>query len=411
MKRNLKTNKAIQYLGIFLVSIIAFTSIAATFPTDASSKSVTDAATSKYIVAQSNSQISDEEKIKTTIDAYFTTRYEGQKMLEAQDFSVLLADKDLPWVQKEKDKREIELYTAKLFDLRYVKYNYTLDYASIEIKNNKAVVNLKENHEVVFEAIAPDVSKLFNLKHVLTLHKKNEMWLIYNDEYQDELSVQLDHMTKNEIKDQVDKSYQDDLKKKTKSANSSSKVFAKPLLSVLELNTYTYNRTAAKNYADTYANGTNSDYDRYSPSDCTNFVSQAIYSGMGYASPNTDGMGTYGDDSEWYFDFYSKTGSSPWVGVPQQYDFITGNTSQKGPYGQENTLCATKVGDIIQLKSGGSWFHEAIVVSSVYPYCGTLSQYQIDSHTTDHYHYPLSNWASFYPSNMRSILILGWIGD
>lgn len=117
-----------------------------------------------------------------------------------------------------------------------------------------------------------------------------------------------------------------------------------------------------------------------------------------------------------YFDFNTKSGTGPWVGVPQQYSFITGNTSKKGPYGQVNSLCATQVGDIIQLYNASVppdniWDHEAIVVTSPYPYCGSLSTYLIDAHTTDRYHYPLSNWASYYPNNMRSVLILGWKGN
>lgn len=171
MKPNLvKVNKVIQHVGIVLLALmILLSSVAATHPTAVNSKSVTETAISQYIAAQSNPQLSDEEKIKTAIDTYFTTRYEGQELLAAQDFSPVLEDNSLAWVQKEKDKREIEFYLASLFDLKYVTYNYTLDYDSIEIKNNKATVLLRESHTVVFEALAPEPSELFNLPHVFTL--------------------------------------------------------------------------------------------------------------------------------------------------------------------------------------------------------------------------------------------------
>jgi hypothetical protein len=416
MQYNLTDRKAIQYLATALLAIV-FASLVLTSPTAAKSMSVSQLAITNYLAAQENSNLNDEEKIKAGISAYFTTRYEGQKLLEPQDFSTLLEGDTLEWVRKEKDKREIELYTAGLFHLNYVSYSYTLDYDSIAIKNNGATVNLKENHEVVFEAIAPESSKLANLEHTLTLHKKNGAWLIFKDEYEDELSSQFNYLTKTQIKAQVDKSYQDDMQRQGSSLDLGAKVLALPIYQPLGLNNYTYNRTAAKNYADQYWSSYNSTYGNYylqQGLDCTDFVSQAIYQGMGYTVPpaNTTGMGTYGDDTQWYFDFVSKTGSSPWVGVPQQYAFITGNTSKKGPYGQENTLCATKVGDIIQLRDGsGAWFHEAIVVNSTYPYCGSLSTYLIDAHTEKRYHYPLSNWASYYPNNMRFILILGWKGN
>jgi hypothetical protein len=74
---------------------------------------------SKYQTAQRNPNLSDEEKIKVAIDAYFTIKYESQKFLEEQDFSLLLDDETLEWVKKEKDKREVELYLAELFDLNF----------------------------------------------------------------------------------------------------------------------------------------------------------------------------------------------------------------------------------------------------------------------------------------------------
>jgi hypothetical protein len=69
MKHNLKVNKAIRYLGIaFLISVIVFSSVAATIPTVVNSKPISEVAISKYIAAQQNPVLSDEEKIKAAID-------------------------------------------------------------------------------------------------------------------------------------------------------------------------------------------------------------------------------------------------------------------------------------------------------------------------------------------------------
>ncbi len=410
MKYNLKVNKSIRYAGFaLLILAIAFASLGAASPANAKHGLASQAAIAKYATAQRNSALTDEEKVKAAIDAYFTTRYEGQKLLVAQDFSPLIEDNTLDWVKKEKDKRDIELYSAKLFDLKYVSYIYNLDYDTIEIKNNKATVQLRESHQVVFEATAPTISEMANLQHTITLHYKNGGWLIHKDEYQDELTQEMNQLTKADILKIVDKNYQDQQNRK---AQGSLHNMAPLMASVSPLlTTHSYNRSSAVSYADTWATGTNSYYGRQGGTDCASYVSQAFYAGMGFSPPSTSGMGTYGDNAQWYFDFVSKTGSPPWVGVPQQYGFVIGNTNMKGPYGNgsANYLCYVQPGDVVQLQSGtgNPWFHEGIFVAVNGP-CTSLSNYLVDAHTTDRYHYPLSNWASY---NMRYLLIYGWFGS
>jgi hypothetical protein len=417
MKYNSRTNKTAQYIGIvLLILVLAFTTIGATVQTNIEQKSVAQIAISNYLAAQQNSDLSDEEKIKAAIDAYFATRYEGQKLVETQDFSTLVEDDTSDWVKKEKDKREIELYIASLFDLGYQSYSYTLDYDSIEIKNNKAIVQVRESHDVVFNATAPEVSKLANLQHVITLHNKKDVWVIYKDEYQDELSQQLDNTTKEKIKEQVDQNHQDDQKRKDASS-SAPKVLADLAVSPLSI-TYSYNRSRAVSYADTYWNGTGPYYRRDPEGkDCTNFVSQAIYSGQGKTPPDTSGMAT-GSGRNWNYDWYytfgqgtgpiSNSGSDAWVNVTAQRNFITGNTARIGPYGSQITnLCYIKTGDVVQLNNG-TWFHEGIIVSVYYPpspSCPGLGNILVDAHTIDRYHYPVSYWSSY---GFRWINILGW---
>jgi len=59
-------------------------------------------AISKYVTAQQNPALGDEAKIKAAIDAYFTLRYEGQRLLRSQDFSTLAVERQtyvvLIWV-------------------------------------------------------------------------------------------------------------------------------------------------------------------------------------------------------------------------------------------------------------------------------------------------------------------------
>jgi len=357
-------------------------------------------------VAQQNADLSDEEKIKAAIDAYFALRYEGQKTLVAQDFFDLIEDNTLDWVKKEKDKRDIEIYIADLYDTPYASYSYTIDYDSIGIDKKKALVQLRESNEVI---TMPDLitSKMGNLPHTFTLHNKKDSWVIYKDEYQDEISEGLKNQTKEELLKQVDDNYQ---KNEQKGSSFSNKVLASVVAQLAALATYSYNGTLAKNYANTYWNTTSPPYYVGLGQDCTNFVSQAIYAGQGKTPPNTGGMTTSPTrniTNDWYY-VWNNSGSVPWINVPGQYSFITGNTSRIGPYGTGTTnFCNARVGDVIQIQDASGWFHEGIVVSASTP-CVGLQSYYIDAHTINRYYMQLNGWSMYA---MRIIRINGWRGN
>lgn len=364
---------------------------------------------SKYQTAQRNPNLSDEEKIKVAIDAYFTIKYESQKFLEEQDFSLLLDDETLEWVKKEKDKREVELYLAELFDLNYIYYNYILEYDTIEIKKDKATLQLRESHEVMFASAAPEISRMAGLQHTITLTQKNSFWVISKDQYQDEVSPAFDHHTKQELIEQVNKNYELSKKKLTLSPKVRASLSAIPPSLVI----YSYDRTKAVNYADKYWSTYNTAWYKTNPgTDCANYVSQALYAGEGKNPPDTSGMTTAPNRSyytDWYY-VWNNSGSLPWIRVVEQYTFITGNTNKIGPYGASTTsFCNTNLGDVVQIYDGtqGGWFHEGIITMIINP-CGGLQFYYVNAHTTNRYHYPLANWAA-YP--MRFIKINGWRGN
>lgn len=421
MKHNMHSHKSIRYIGsILLILVFALASIGATSQSHTGRMSDSQIAISNYRAAQQNADLSDEEKIKATIDAYFTTRYEGQKLVEAQDFSPLLDDDTETWVRKEKDKRDIELYVASLFDLSYVSYSFTLDYDSIDIKKNKAVVQLRESHEVVFKALDPDPSYLFNLQHTITLHQKKDGWAISRDEYQDELSQLMNDEPKDEILKRVRDNYEEEKKQKGLS-ESNVEVVGLPYLPAPDFITHrggkllkpslagvwhAYNRTAAAQYANAWASNTqtlrNPVWGNFDPpnggGDCTNYVSQVIYAG----APQMDNTGSY----QWYYYGYNNRAPS-WTDVSSLYTYLINNT-WTGPYGAVITnACALRGGDVIQLKSGSTWFHSLAVVA-VLANCtnigpGTAVRY--NAHTTDRYQYPLS-YVSAYTK--RLIQIQGW---
>jgi len=203
----MKHNFANSIKIVLLILVFALAIFWVTSKSRSDQSPVSQTAVSEYQAAQKNATLSDEEKIKVAINAYFTIIYESHKLVKAQDFSPILEDKTLSWVQKEKDKQEIELYIAYRFDLAYQSYKFTLDYDALEIKDNEAVVQLKEGHAVVYKATAPIVSELSGLPHRITLHKLGGSWSIYKDEYEDINTRLLDTESVEQIKKQIDENY------------------------------------------------------------------------------------------------------------------------------------------------------------------------------------------------------------
>jgi hypothetical protein len=396
---NTKSKTLVYFLVIVMLvlQVLPASAQGETPPTTVQQKTVSEIAISNYQTAQLNPNLSDEEKIKAVIDAYFVVRYEGMKLLEEQDFSTLLEDNTFEWVGKEKDRREVEIYMATLTGLKYQSYQFTLDYDSIEIKNNKAVVQLRERHEVVYETMAPEVTQLVGLQHTFVLHNKKGIWSIHKEEYQDEFSKVFAENSKDQLIEQINKKYQEN----KKSLSSGSKVLAIPLA----VNN-SYDRNAAKSYSYTYRSYAlkNTTYksmyfqDGYG-GDCTNFVSQILYAGAPKMSPNWkyDKKGTSTTDDD--------TWTLSWSVVGNLGSFLTSNTGV-GPYGSVVPVTTTggylKSGDVILVSSNGgsSYFHAVAAYQFVN---GTLT---IVGHDTDRFNYSITNYLLLY--TLKFIRIDGW---
>ncbi|MBI3172706.1 MAG: amidase domain-containing protein [Chloroflexi bacterium] len=378
-----------------------------------------------YLAAQDNKSLGDEEKIKVAINAYFTLRYEGQKNLELRDFSVLLKDKTSDWVIKETDKREVELAIASMYGLGYEKYSFTLDYDSIEINKTQAVVQLREGHEVIFKAHAPEPSYLYNLKHVFNLEKIGNKWVIVEDKYQDDLTPLMENETKEQILSRLQSDYEEE--KRMIASNlfqntpNEKDWLTKPAIPDFPTNDespeitpsvsfHSYDRTAAVNYANVWAsndpntqlrNPTWGNFDgQVLGGDCTNYVSQVIWNG----APQMDNTGSY----QWYYFGYGDR-SPAWTDVSALYTYLTSNY-YTGPVGTEisaSSACTLSPGDIIQAQGASGWFH-TIVVVEVAPNCnvvGPNNAIYYNAHTNDRKHYPLSYLSAYIK---RYIKITGY---
>lgn len=133
-----------------------------------------------------------------------------------------------------------------------------------------------------------------------------------------------------------------------------------------------YNRQKVYEYAKKWAYGRNPKYYNYDliGGDCTNFVSQCIFSGCNQMN--------YNKNNGWYY-INGNNKSPSWTGVEFLYDFLLTN-KEMGPKGEETSIEKLEVGDAIQLSFNNTTFtHTLIVVQN-----GTnISNTLIAAHTYD----------------------------
>ena len=139
-----------------------------------------------------------------------------------------------------------------------------------------------------------------------------------------------------------------------------------------------YNRHAVIEYAQQWALKRNPRYYDFEHigGDCTNFVSQCIFSGarvMNYTP-------LYG----WYYRSLSERTPS-WSGVKYLYNFLVNNKSV-GPFAYEVEKQAIQPGDVIQLGRSDGHFYHTLIVTEIFP------EILVCAHTYDALDRPLSSY-------------------
>lgn len=151
------------------------------------------------------------------------------------------------------------------------------------------------------------------------------------------------------------------------------------------MKTKPYDRSMAVSYAHKWAMGRNPQYYDFEHigGDCTNFASQALFSGAGIMNPRP----TFG----WYY--YSLNNRAPsWTGVDFLYQFLMNNHGI-GPVAVETDISHIEPGDIIQLSFDGQLFRHSPVVVSVGQIPSTSNilvaahSYDVDNHPLQQYIY------------------------
>ncbi len=165
------------------------------------------------------------------------------------------------------------------------------------------------------------------------------------------------------------------------------------------MNTVAYDRNAAVNYARLWAFARNPQYYDFSAlgGDCTNFVSQCLYTG----APVMNYSPTYG----WYY-ITAGQRTAAWSSTAYLYRFLTTNTSV-GPFATDlgrfapadSPPAGVSVGDVVQLGNPqGEFYHSLLIVD-------LTDGVRVAGHSIDVWNKPL---AAYTAPTVRYIHIEGY---
>ncbi len=153
-----------------------------------------------------------------------------------------------------------------------------------------------------------------------------------------------------------------------------------------------YDRLAAVAYALRWAYDRNPRYYDFEDigGDCTNFVSQCLFSGCRTMN--------YSQNNGWYY--ITQDDRSPsWTGVAFLREFLLTNKGT-GVYGAETDLSELSAGDVILLEnSNGTPYHAVIVSSVMFP--PVPENIRICSHSFDRRNEPLTVYDHRYAQGIK----------
>lgn len=142
----------------------------------------------------------DQESIKMVIQAYFDRRYyafslSNQAGIPDTFFDDLLASspETSNSLELEVAKLRMDLKHCELNHLKFAAYEYFLDYENItyDLSSQQATVSLSKRENIIHEISAflasgePIMSRGYNEKHTIVLHREEGQWKIVSDTYRD----------------------------------------------------------------------------------------------------------------------------------------------------------------------------------------------------------------------------------
>ncbi|MGL4336404.1 MAG: amidase domain-containing protein [Turicibacter sp.] len=151
-----------------------------------------------------------------------------------------------------------------------------------------------------------------------------------------------------------------------------------------------YNRKEAVSYAKKWALGRNRqfhDYENYG-GDCTNFISQCIFSGgIPFDSVGSDMV------KKWYW--YSDSVRTPsWTSATSFRRYLLSNNVQDthnfGIYAKSSSFYEVELGDLVQKKVDGVITHTMIITGIIFNENDEITDYLLCQHSDDYLDIPLS---------------------
>lgn len=293
-------------------------------------------------------------------------------------------------------------YLNKWAEERKIKFTNVISVLRIKkvtTRNDKSNMSLEESYkfDYIYKEDPEPIENSFGvgIRHGVSLVKRNNQWMVYNDWYTDCFEDALEGISPDLASGILSK-----MKIKSRNTNIDDGV-----LSAYINNVYygtRYNREKAIEYADKYCGaawGSKNNY-KYNKKyadfngaggDCTNFASQVLGDkAEGGGLPQGGGWHCI------YYKYGGSQGSRAWVNADGLKDYLfysgRGRLIKKGTFkeltapGGENMQCAIdrlELADLICYEKKGSIDHFAVVTardSHGYPL--------VNSHTTDRYHVP-----------------------
>lgn len=151
-----------------------------------------------------------------------------------------------------------------------------------------------------------------------------------------------------------------------------------------------YDRLSSKLYAKRWANDRNPAYFNFDRlgGDCTNFVSQCVFSGAKIMN--------FDKNNGWYYSSINNRAPA-WTGVKFFHDFLTKNKGF-GPFGAETNAYNANIGDVIFLINNKNEYYHTLFLSDK-----KGEKLFCSAHTFDAYNRPLESYL-YYRAEFVHIL-------
>ncbi len=338
-----------------------------------------------------------EESIVNFLNLY----YQSMSTLEIIDMTSLFYDKDSEssLIYQTTIDLLVEIRKMKHVDLRLTDAYYNLEITEVNEKNNQIEVVVLEDSYLNFFFMSDITSEVHNVENTFTFieedgkyylqeySKGQDFYVLVTDKYDDGMQEELDEIKKDyiqqteEVTTELKQDYDDFLKNGITSTKNCS---------------YTYDRQAAYEYADTWVGDRNEQWHTFG-SNCQNYASQVLIAGgipMDYKGDAEEQLQWKFFDGSYNLEEEAKGYNYTWTYVPYFYEYAKNNTGTGLCATVDENIYFAEAGDVIQL--GTKWYdRHTVVAMGPYMKDGIALDILLNSNSVDLKNYPLSAYT--YP--------------